>query len=567
MARTILCARRVFTGEGDGARPLCVAVEGSRVAETFPPDELGARRLPGDEVVDLGDAFLCPGFHDAHEHVLDAALFPSARAEEYAGTSEADCVAHMVAFAASRPDAGGGAPAWLLGHGWRDNLWDPPVAPTRASLDAAFPDRPVAMYSGDGHTVWTNTAGLAALGIGEGDEPPAGGSYDRDASGRLTGVLREAAGMEAMAKVLGSLTTEELVPVYRDYFTRLSAMGVTSVCDMALSLIPGADGIRPEVYEALEARGELCVRAHLFPTLTDDQSNLEGLQGRLTGELVRAPGFKQFFDGVSSQHTAWCSEPYANPRFPGDAGRPTIGPGRMRELVLAAAARGHAVRIHAIGDEAVHQAAAIFAEAREAFGAPRQGANTIEHLEDVRPEDVALIARSGAVASVQPPHIVIDPTQPDRDLGPARAARMWPLPALVAAGIPLALGTDAPVVPPTSQDVLFCAVARQTPRTHEPAGGWHPEHCLGRAATLRAYAAGGAAAVGRSDELGTIAPGMLADMVAWDTDLIDCPADEIQRARALATWVGGRLVHDVRDNPARPAGGAPALAPEERSRP
>lgn len=546
MARTILRAGRVFTGEGDVARPLCVAIAGGRVDEVFPPEELDARRREGDELQDLGDAFLCPGFVDAHQHVLDAALFPSEAAEEYAGTSEADCVAHMAAFAAGRDErAGGRAPGWVLGHGWRDNLWDPPVPPTRASLDEAFPDRPVALYSGDGHTVWTNTRGLAELGIDDASEPPAGGSYDRDASGRLTGVLREAAGMRAMATVLGSLTTERLVPVYRAYLARLSAMGITSVADMALSLVPGADGIRPDVYEALEAAGELTVRAHLYPALTDDQSGLEALQARLSGDMVRAPGFKQFFDGVSSQHTAWCSEPYANPRFPGDCGRPTVEPGRMRELVLAAAARGHAVRIHAIGDEAVHQAAAIFAEARATHGAPCQGANTIEHLEDVRPEDVALIARSGAVASVQPPHIVIDLTQPDRDLGPGRAARMWPLPAILAAGIPLALGTDAPVVPPTSQDVLFCAVARQTPDTHEPAGGWHPEHDLGRAEALRAYAAGGAAALGRADELGTIAPGMLADLVAWDTDLLACPVGDIQGARVLRTYVGGRCVWRV----------------------
>mgnify|MGYP002233514642 CR=1 FL=1 len=134
---------------------------------------------------------LSAGFHDAHEHVLDAALFPSACAEEYAGSSEEDCVAHMVAFAKTHPGS-----SWLLSHGWRDNLWNPPVAPTRASLDNAFPYRPVAMYSGDGHTVWTNSKGLAKLGLTDESEPPVGGSYDRDEAGHLTGVLREAAGME-----------------------------------------------------------------------------------------------------------------------------------------------------------------------------------------------------------------------------------------------------------------------------------------------------------------------------------------------------------------------------------
>ena len=66
--------------------------------------------------------------------------------------------------------------------------------------------------------------------------------------------------------------------------------------------------------------------------------------------LLSAPGFKQFFDGVSSEHTAYLTEPYTNPRFPGDQGRLTVPAERMRKLVLAAAERGHTVRIHVIGD-------------------------------------------------------------------------------------------------------------------------------------------------------------------------------------------------------------------------
>ncbi|MDY4691455.1 MAG: amidohydrolase [Atopobiaceae bacterium] len=541
MGRTVLLSNKVFVGDDacERAVPLCVAIEGTRVAETFPPDELEAHLLCGDELVDVGDAFVSPGLHDAHEHVFHAALFPSEVACEYAGTSEADCVAHMVEFAATRPQQG-----WLVSHGWRDNLWDPPVPPTRASLDEAFPDRPVAMYSGDAHTVWVNSCGLAELGITDETEPPRGGSFDRDADGHVTGVLREAAGMLYVGRILSSFSDAEKVSIYRDYFRKLSAMGITSVCDMALSLIPGADAINPTVYETLRDAGELCVRAHLFPALGDDESILEGLQDRLTGEMLRAPGFKQFFDGVSSQHTAWCSEPYANARFAGDKGRPTVDPSRMRELVMQAASRGHAVRIHCIGDAAVHEAISIFADARAAFGDPTQGANSIEHAEDVQPDDIARMAAANVVCSVQPPHVTIDITQPDRDLGPERAARMWPFDAMLDQGVTLALGTDAPVVGAAPGDVLYTACTRRTPRGHEPAAGWHPEHDLTRAQALRAYCLGSARAVGRADELGTLEPGRLADLVVWDRDLLSCPDDDLQLARPLATYVGGRRVYD-----------------------
>lgn len=531
----VITSTRVFLGapSSDEAQPLALAVVDGRIAVVAPRQE--AQRLArGSLIEDWGDAFICPGFHDAHQHVFHAALFPSELASEYAGTSERDCVDHLVKWAEGRPDDG----SWLVTHGWRENLWDPPIVPTRASLDQAFPDRPVAMYSGDAHTLWTNTAGLCALGITDETEPPAGGSFDRDAEGHLTGVIREAAGMVYVARVLSSFSTEQLCDIYRAYFQSLTEMGITSVCDMALSLIPGADSINPQVYEALLAKGDLAVRAHLFPTLSDDQSNLEELQAHLKGPRLRAPGFKQFFDGVSSQHTAWCTEEYANPRFAGDVGRPTVAPDRMRQLVLAAAERGHAVRIHTIGDAAVHEAIDIFDEAFRTFGPPKQGRNTLEHIEDIQPADIARLRAAHVVASVQPPHVTIDLAQPERDLGEWRAERMWPFAEMLDCGVTLALGTDAPVVPPSSMDVLYTAVTRQTPRGHEPQDGWYPRHRLTRAQALRAYSLGGAFAVGREAELGTLGAGMLADIAVWDTDLLTCSDDDIQHATCLACHLG-----------------------------
>ena len=531
----VITSQNVFTAEPgvDEARPLAVAVADGRIAAVRPRDE--AKNLAqGALVEDWGEAFICPGFHDAHQHVMHAALFPSDLATEYLGFSEADCVRHLQEWATDRPDDG----SWLLSHGWRETAWGGLDMPTRASLDAVFPNRPVAMYSGDAHTVWTNTAGLHALGLTDDSVPPTGGSYDRDEHGCLTGVIREAAGMVAMSKVLSSFSTEQLCDIYHQYFCSLTSMGITSVCDMALSLISGADCINPQVYEALEAQGNLIVRAHLFPCLSDDQSNLEELQVRYTGSRLRAQGFKQFFDGVSSQHTAWCAEPYENARFVGDVGRPTVDPERMRELVLTAAARGHSVRIHTIGDAAVHAAIDIFDEAYRRFGAPTQGRNTLEHIEDIQPADIARLRAAHVVASVQPPHVTIELAQPARDLGEWRARRMWPFAGMLDVGVELALGTDAPVVPPTSMDVLYTAVTRRTPVEHEPKDGWYPEHRLTRAQALRAYSLGGAVAVGRERELGSLASGKLADLCVWDTNLLACADDEIQQATCLTTHLG-----------------------------
>lgn len=542
----IVRSKRVFTAERSCTAPreLAFAVdEAGRIAHVGAPDDVIAACPAATPVVDFGDRFICPGFHDAHLHFFHTAVYNSPFVLMHMGESEAELVARTREFAATLPEG-----AWVVTQGWRDYRWDPPVPPTKRSLDEAFPDRPCAMCSGDGHTLWLNSRALEELGITRDSEPPAGGIYDRDASGELTGVIREAAAMELQPRLLEWLSQADFERAYTEQMARMAEQGITSICDMSLMPLPGCDFIREDIYEALDARGALTLRAHLFPTLLDDMSRLERLQERYgapdASPLIKAPGFKQFFDGVSSQHTAYLTEPYANPRYPGDRGHLTVSAERMRALVLAAAERGHAVRIHTIGDGAIHAALDIFEEARARFGLPTQGRNTLEHLENLLPGDIARLHDLGIVASSQPCHITLDPGGPERDLGEERARIMWPFATYARAGVQQAFGTDSPITPVTSMNVLYTAVTRQDPVTHEPAGGWLPSERIPMAQALGNYTLGSACAAGRERELGSLEPGKFADFVALDRDLTACAPDEIQATRVLATYVGGRCVYE-----------------------
>ena len=538
----IVRSQRVFTSApgAASARPLAFAVAADRIAYVDEFDRVQAEAGPGTSVVDLGDALVCPGFHDAHLHFFHTALGSSPYMLMDMGKSEADLVAKTRAFAASLPDD-----AWVITQGWRDYRWDPPVPPTKRSLDEAFPDRPCAMYSGDGHTMWLNSRALELVGITRDSVPPQGGAYDKDQDGELTGIVREAAAMQLLPRMLEWISPERIERVYADQMARMAQQGITSICDMSLMPLPGLDFIREDIYEALESRDQLTLRAHLFPTLLDDQSRLEVMQDRYReSALLRAPGFKQFFDGVSSQHTAYLTDPYSNPHFPGDRGRLTVPAEKMRAMVLAAAERGHAVRIHTIGDGAIHEALDIFEEARRRFGAPTQGRNTLEHLENLLPGDIDRLRELGVLASSQPCHITLDPGGPERDLGPERSRIMWPFATYLARGVDQAFGTDSPITPVTSMNVLYTAVTRQDPFTHEPAGGWLPGERICAADTVRIYTAGSAAACGRERELGQIAPGMLADFIVLDRDITACGPQEIQSAQVLTTYVGGRQVFE-----------------------
>ena len=539
-ADTIIETEALFTGVGADAVPGAVAVAGDRIVFAGSKADAEGWRGPETIVKDYGDALVVPGFHDSHLHFFHSALYSSPLAMNYLGSSEADYVARLAPLAASRPEG-----SWVLAQGWREYRWNPAAMPSRRSLDEAYPDRPVALYSGDAHTLWVNSAALDALGIDETTEPPAGGTYDRDERGELTGIIRESAAMELMVRIVSSFTDDEMQDAYCGFMDRLLENGITSVCDMSLMASPGLDFVRDDIYEALERQGRLAVRVHMFPTLTEDMSRLETMQQRFTGPRLQAPGFKQFFDGVSSQHTAYLEKPYANARFEGDRGRPTVEPSTMRRLVLAAAEAGHAVRIHTIGDEAIHCALDIFDEARQRYGPLEHGQNCLEHLENFQPDDIARLAELDVLAAVQPPHITLDPGGPERDLGLERIRWMWPFATFLEQGVKMGFGTDSPVVDVNSMDVLYTAVTRQDPRTHEPLGGWLPAERITMAEAIRAYTLGSAQAAGRAHELGTIEAGKLADIAVLDRNLLTVPEDEIQGARVLATYVGGQCLYEA----------------------
>ena len=56
------------------AEPAAVCVRDGRILAVVDPADIDAFRTPATRVVDYGDAFVCPGLHDAHVHAFHSAL-------------------------------------------------------------------------------------------------------------------------------------------------------------------------------------------------------------------------------------------------------------------------------------------------------------------------------------------------------------------------------------------------------------------------------------------------------------------------------------------------------------
>jgi imidazolonepropionase len=176
-----------------------------------------------------------------------------------------------------------------------------------------------------------------------------------------------------------------------------------------------------------------------------------------------------------------------------------------RAVLTAGRAAGLAPRLHA--DELARTGGAQLAA--------ELGCLSADHLLAATAEDAAALAAAGVAAVLCP--------------GTALAMRRTP-PAreLAAAGVTLALGSDHnPGQVGTTSMPLVVALA-------VAALGLSVDQAL------RAATAGGAAALGR-DDVGVLAPGRLADLVAWDADHEGAFAWAFG-LRPLRVWLGGRAV-------------------------
>jgi hypothetical protein len=129
-----------------------------------------------------------------------------------------------------------------------------------------------------------------------------------------------------------------------------------------------------------------------------------------------------------------------------------------------------------------------------------------------------------------------------KNLGPERSSRGWLYGSLLKSGARLAFGSDWPVVTLDPRLGLHVATTR-TSAEALPDGGWLPEERLTLQQALNAYNAGAAFASFDDQRKGTLAPGMLADIVILTSDIF-APDAKVLDSHVALTIFDGRIVYD-----------------------
>ena len=542
----------LFTGGSvfDGRRHLpghALLVEDDHVAAVLPPASAVERSRGHDvsEVVDLAGGLVSPGFTDAHCHPIQGGL-EMLRCDLSEGRTRDDYLTAIATYGA-RHDG-----PWILGGGWSMPAF-PGGTPTAADLDSVVPDRPAFLPNRDHHGAWVNSRALELAGITAETPDPPDGRIERLPDGSPSGTLHEGA-MGLVSRLLPSTPDEDYYHGLVAGQAYLFALGVTAWQDAIVGAYAGMDDSGP-TYQRAVGNGDLV--ADVVGALWWDRRlglaqipDLVHRREALAGPRFRPTSVKIMQDGVLENGTAALGTPYLDRcgHATDNAGHSFVDAEELKEVVVALAAEGFQVHIHAIGDRGVR-------EALDAFAAARSGDDLrhhIAHLQLVHPDDVRRFADLGVAANAQALWACHEEQMTELTipfLGPERATWQYPFGDLHASGARLVMGSDWPVTSPDPMAAIHTAVTRTSYGEEGPAGNepFLPEQSVDLTTAFAAYTSGSAWINGRDrvDGAGVLAPGHAADLVVLDRDPFAGPPEEIGATRVASTWVSGRAVYQV----------------------
>ncbi len=535
MTRTLFTGGTVVTNLRELPTTDAVAVSDGRVVA------LGAEArdwsASWDEVVDLRDRCLGPGFRDgpAHpifggEEMLSLNLAPLQSVDEV--------LAAVGRWAGDHPELewiqGGSYISSILPDGVGDATW----------LDNVCRDRPVVLISNDHHVMWVNSRAMELAGIDADTVDPPTGQIVRRSDGSPIGTLREFGAMELVQAVLPAPDPEQLARGLAAAQSEAARHGIVWMQDALVhdhlldAYLHAADAgsltCRFNAAQRAEPGRWIRQRDH-FVAQRERVRHHPAAQGWITADTV-----KFFADGVIEAGTGFLLEPYED--APHSCGLPNWTPAELAEAVRLFDADGFQIHIHAIGDGGVRMALdAIEHAARENGAADRRP--VIAHTQLVHPDDRARFASLGVIANFEPLWCQLDPVMLELTvprLGPARSDLQYPIASILSHGAPISFGSDWPVSSVNPLLGLAVAVSRQT-ADGRPAGGWTPEERVPMLAAIAAYTAGSAHQC-FDDDRGSLAVGSVADVAVLGADITALAGGEVGDVSVDRTVLAGSTV-------------------------
>ena len=518
---TILSNGKIITVDNRFSIAQAVAVKGDRIVAVGTNADINRLAGPNTRRIDLGGKSVVPGMIDNHAHIMEEGRIWLQELRLDGITTRKQALEMIRAKAASiKP----GEWVYVLGGFTIDQFTDNKKDFTAAELDTVAPNNPVQLQFTRCCT-YVNSKTIEVMGLATKTDP----WIQRDANGKPTGIISvEGAGAISRARPEAPESIYE--PGAMAMIKDLNKAGLTTVGGPC----PNED---LDAYRKWAGEGRLNFR--FFCNANEPARN--PMQADAT--IAKIPQLKKtmyqgnnFFQFYTYGEHAY--QPVGDNMV---AVKATAKPeefaqwGRIaREIAKAGMSLNqHATLIDSI-DGFLDQIEAIDKDIPV-----RNLRWALIHLDQLTPVQMERMKKLGMYAGVQPRSTIMGGIF--HRVHGMSADHTPPFKAVQDSGIMWGLGTDAFEV---NQYRPFTTLGFAV--TGKMVGGTVVNtQTISREDALIAHTRSNAYFLFQEDNLGSIAPGKLADLVVLDRDYLTIPADQIKDIQPVLTMVGGKIGWDA----------------------
>jgi predicted amidohydrolase YtcJ len=539
-ADLLMYGGKVLTVDQQFSIASAVAVKDGKIIAVGGNDLL--EKYEASRSVDLKGRVLMPGFTDTHIHIRTSAR----RDVDLRGVTSIAQLQQLVREKARELGPG----QWITGYGWDEAIFAEKRNPSRADLDAAAPDNPVALTRAGGHSIVGNSAAIKIAGITRDTKDPPSGLIEKDANGEPNGVIREANNM--YLQHAPPLTWEDVRASYVESLKALLPLGITSVMDASGTIddepvgkggtpTPSARVTYKRARAIYDRMGEDLPRLALYISYPGaERLNAYPHRTGYGDERVRiGPIGETAVDGGFTGPTAWTLADYKG--LPGFRGKGRFSDAELQEIVDTCARRGWQMGLHAIGDAAIVQTVEAYSKSlRSIVGANTDHRWFLDHFTIMPPEATMKKMAEDKILISQQPNFTYN--LEDRYVQTLDDWRLRHTNSVATPhkkfGLFVALGSDnLPIGPMVG---IYTAVTRKGMSGKV----YGPEEAVPVEEALRMYTANGPYLTFEEKIKGTLEPGKLADMIVLDADPLQIPPERLLDVKVDLTVIGGKIVFD-----------------------
>jgi len=523
---------KVYTVDSRAPRAEAFAVKGGRFVAVGSTEDIKALIGKGTQSFDAKQMTVLPGFIDCHNHAPgNVLLYEVLVGNPY--VVEFVTIASIIdkLRAKARETAAG---TWVEGYFYDDTKVKDNRLLNAHDLDQVSKDHPVAVHHRGGHTSFYNSKALELAGVHKDTPNPPGGTFDRDASGELSGRVTDRA-RSVFSKVgeRRTFTADQKAQRDRDGLAYISKQfvryGLTSVHH---------EGGNLSALQQVRARGELLHRVSYEATGNVlDAMIASGIATGLGDEWIRFGATSEHTaDGSFSERTMALSKTYpgVEPPYQGNIIETQNDLNAWVERVHRG---GIQVNCHANGDVAINMVLTAVERAQQLF--PRSDARPkITHCTLINDDLLRRIKAAGIVPAVFTSYAYYN-TDKFHFYGEDLMKRCMAFRSFLDAGVPAAAGSD---FSPGPFDPRM-GVQGMVTRTGWNGQTWGANQRISVEEALRINTINGAYNSHEEAIKGSITSGKLADFVVLADDPHTVDQDKIKDIEIVRTVVGGSTVY------------------------